>query len=230
MDRMLLEAQFRPTMTKGERKMLRSDNKVLGVIYGRGEETMPLIIDERALKQVLISGGSNVLLDLAVKTETGEPRQETVMFKEIQRDIIYQDRILHVDFIRISMTDKIEVAVNLNFIGEPVGIEEGGVLALVQRDVLVKCLPGDIPEQFDVDIAALNIGDTVTAESLVLEEDIELMTPLEAVLAQVLAPMAEEEEPEVEEEELEDAEAAAEAEEAGEAPAEEGEGEAAPES
>jgi len=117
------------------------------------------------------------------------------MFKDIQRNILYQERIVHVDFIRISMTDKIEVAVYLNFIGEPAGAAEGGVVSKVTREVQVKCLPGDIPEQFDVDISALTIGDSIAAESLVLEGDIELITPPDTVLVQVLAPMAEELEP-----------------------------------
>jgi large subunit ribosomal protein L25 len=122
------------------------------------------------------------------------------------------------------MTDKIEVAVYLNFVGEPEGIAEGGVLSLVSREVQVKCLPGDIPEQFEIDISNLNIGDSITAESLVLEGDIELITPPDSVLAQVLAPMAEEE-PEVEaEEELEEGEEAAE-ESAEDSPAEDKEAE-----
>ena len=115
------------------------------------------------------------------------------------------------------MTDKIEVSVHLNFIGEPAGINEGGVLSMVTREILIKCLPGDIPEQFDVDISALKIGDSLMADSLVIDEKFELITPLETVLAQVLAPMAEEV-LEVAEEELE--EGVSEAEE-GEAPEEE---------
>ncbi len=217
MDRMELEVQTRPSMTKGELNQMRSDDLVPAVIYGRGDDTLPLVIDGRTLRQVLSTGGGNVLLDLKVKSKGKKTLQETVMFKDIQRDMLVQDRILHVDFIRISMTDKIEVAVHLNFIGEPEGISEGGVLSLVTRVVDVKCLPGDIPEQFDVDISALNIGDNVTAESLVLAEDIELITPPETTLAQVLAPMAEEElEPAVDEE-LEEGEEAAAAEEGEEA-------------
>lgn len=197
---MVLEVQTRPAMTKGERNKLRSDNKVPAVIYGRGEDTLPLVVDGRILRQVLTTGGSNVLVDLTVKARGKKTRHETVMFKDIQRDILYQDRILHVDFIRISMTDKIEVAVHLNFVGDPAGADEGGVLSMVTREVYVKCLPGDIPEQFDIDISALNIGDSITAEGLVLEGDIELITPPETTLVQVLAPMAEEElEPAVEE-------------------------------
>lgn len=209
MDRMELEAITRPSMSKGELNHMRSEDMVPAVIYGRGEDNLPLTLDGRILRQVLSTGGSNVLLDLKVKSKGKKTRQETVMFKDIQRDILYQDRILHVDFIRISMTDKIEVAVHLNFIGEPAGVSEGGVLSLVTRVVDVKCLPGDIPEQFDIDISELNIGDSITAESLILEGDIELITPPETTLAQVLAPMAEEElEPAVEEE-LEEGEEAA---------------------
>ena len=146
------------------------------------------------------------------------------MFKEVQREILYQDRITHVDFIRISMTDKIEVAVHLNFIGEPAGIAEGGVLSLVSREVMVKCLPGDIPEQFDIDISSLEIGDSIAAESLVLEGDLELITPPDTVMAQVLAPMAEEELEPAGEEELEEGEEAAADEAAAEETAEPAEG------
>lgn len=192
MERLVLEAQARPSMSKGQRKQLRGEGKVPAVIYGRGEDTLPLIVDGRTLRQVLVTGGGNVLVDLAVKAKGKKTRQETVMFKDIQRDIIYQDRIIHVDFIRISMTDKIEVAVTLNFVGEPAGLSEGGVLSMVSREVTIKCLPGDIPEHFDIDISALNIGDSLAADALDIDEKFELITLPETVLVQVLAPMAEE--------------------------------------
>ena len=211
MDRMVLEAQARPSMTKGERNQLRGEDKVPAVIYGRGDDNLPLIVDGRILRQVLTTGGSNVLVDLAVKAKGKKTRQETVMFKDVQRDMLFQDRIIHVDIIRISMTDKIEVSVQLNFVGEPVGADDGGVLTVVTREVLVKCLPGDIPEQFDIDISALNIGDSITAESMVLEGDIELLTLPETTLVQVLAPMAEEELEPAAEDEAAGEEAAAEA-------------------
>ncbi len=224
MERMTLEAQTRKNLTKGQLNQMRWEDKVPAVIYGRGDDNLPLTVDGPTLRQVLTTGGSNVLLDLAVKSKGKKTRHETVMFREIQRDILVQDRILHVDFIRISMTDKIEVPVHLNFVGEPAGVNEGGVLSLVAREVDVRCLPADIPEQFDVDISELNIGDSITAESLVMEGDVELITPPDTVLAQVLAPIAEEElEPAVEEEEEVEEEAAEEAveEEPGEEEAEE---------
>ncbi len=211
MERMEMEVHTRPQLTKGERKSMRREDKVPAVLYGRGAENFPVVVDGRTLRQVLTTGGSNVLLDLKVKSKGKKTRQETVMFNEIQRDILYQDRILHVDFIRISMTDRIEVSVHLNFIGEPVGVNEGGVLSLATREVDIECLPGDIPEQLDVDISDLNIGDSITAESLNMEGDIELISPPDTILAQVLAPMSEEElEPDLEEEEVEEVEEGAE--------------------
>ncbi len=201
MERMVLEAIVRPSMSKGQRKQLRGEGKVPAVIYGKGEDTLPLIVDGRTLRQVLLTGGSNVLVDLAVKARGKKTRQETVMFKDIQRDIIYHDRIAHVDFIRILMTEKIEVAVTLNFIGEPAGLIDGGVLSMATREVTVKCLPGDIPEHFDADISALNIGDSLAADALKVDGKFEMITAPDTVLAQVLAPMAEEE-PEAAEEKL----------------------------
>lgn len=207
MERMELEAQVRPAMNKGGRRQMRREDRVPAVIYGRGKETQPLAVEGRPLRQLLAAGGSNVLIDLKIKQRGKKTKQETVMFKDIQRHLLQKDRLMHVDFIRISMTDRIEVDVQLNFTGEPAGVKEGGVLQLLMREVTVKCLPADIPDHLDVDLSALAIGDSVTAGSLQLAGDIELVTPPEEPLAQVLAPVMEEEEP-VAEEAVEEAEAA----------------------
>ncbi len=193
MERMTLEAEIRPAVTKGGRNQLRQEDKVLAVLYGRGKETYPLIVEGKPLYQLFASGGSNVLVDLKVKEKGKKAKQETVMFKDIQRDIIKKDKILHVDFIRISMTDKIEVDIQLNFIGEPAGAKEGGVLQQILREVAVKCLPSDIPESFDVDLSDLNIGDSITVGSLKFPDGVELLTPADEPLVQILAPVIEEE-------------------------------------
>lgn len=195
MERMMLEAEIRPAATKGGRNQLRQEDKVLAVLYGRGKDTYPLIVEGKPIQQLLTTGGTNVLVDLKVKEKGKRARKETVMFKDIQRDIIQKNKILHVDFIRISMKDKIEVSVQLNFTGEPVGIKEGGVLQHVIREVDIRCLPEDIPEFFDVDLSELSIGDSIAAGSLSLPDGVELLTSPEETLAHVLAPVIEEEEP-----------------------------------
>lgn len=208
MDRMVLEAEKRSPLTRGELNRLRREGKVPAVIYGRGKDTQSLLVDGRLLRQVLAMGGTNVLIDLQIGDGAG-PQVETVMLKEIQRHLLQQDRLLHVDFIRISMEDEIEVDVPLNFTGEAAGAEEGGILQFLLREVSVKCLPGNIPELIEVDISPLHIGEGISAGTLTLPEGVTLLTGPEETLVQVLAPEAEEEEelPEAEEE-IEEGEAA----------------------
>ncbi len=201
MDRMLLEAEKRDSLTRGELNQLRREGKIPAVIYGRGKDTQSLFVDGRLLRQVLAAGGTNVLIDLKIGGASGA-QAETVMLKEIQRHLLQQDRLLHIDFIRISMEDEIEVDVPLNFTGDAAGIEEGGILQYLLREVSIKCLPGNIPELFEVDISSLNIGEGLSASALTLPEGITLLTDPDEALVQMLAPAAEEEEelPEDEEE------------------------------
>lgn len=196
MERMSLEAEVRPLLSRGMLNRAREEDRVPAVLYGRGEESIRLLVDGRSLRQLLVSGGSNVLIDLQIKGIKEKLKPETVMFKEIQRHIIQKDKLMHVDFIRISMTDRIEVHVQLNYVGEPAGVKEGGVLQIPAREVLVRCLPGDIPDTISVDLSGLSIGDSIHAGSIILDHGIELVMDPEELLVQVLAPAVEDEEAE----------------------------------
>ncbi|HHX87246.1 MAG TPA: 50S ribosomal protein L25 [Firmicutes bacterium] len=207
MEHIALQAEPRPVMNKGHLKQLRQDGMVPAVLYGRGKANQILQVDSRRLNQILASEGSNVLLNLQLKSADAGDGAETVMFKEIQRDPIFRDQILHVDFIRISMTDKIEVEVPLIFTGEPVGVkDEDGVLEILMREITIKCLPAEIPENFSVDVSDLKIGDSISASSLELGDRLELVTDPDEPLVQVSIVLEEEEEEEEEEleEELEE--------------------------
>lgn len=219
MERMVLEAEPRGAASKGQLKQLRKVDRVPAVIYGKGKPTQPLTIEGKPLRQVLSTGGSNVLVDLLIKQKGKKALQETVMFRDVQRHIIQKDHLLHVDFIRISMKDKIEVSVQVNYTGDPVGVREGGIIQILVREVSVKCLPGDIPDSVEVDLSGLAIGDSVSVGTLDFPESVDLLTPPDEPLAQILAPTIEEE-PEAEEEAGEVADEAAEQEEAGREPEE----------
>ncbi len=100
--------------------------------------------------------------------------------------------------------------------GESVGVEVGGMLNIVRREVELLCLPGDIPEAIDIDITALDIGDSIHIEDIPLGENVEISTDVNFTVVTVLSPKVEEEVVEEEEAELEDGEAE-EGEEVGEA-------------
>lgn len=188
-----LEAIPRLRLSKGQLNSLRKADQVPAVLYGREKETMSLLVDGRSLRQLLSTGGHNALVDLQIKSKGKQPQSETVMFKDIQRDIILANRILHVDLIRISLTAKLEVAVPLNFTGEPAGVQEGGLLQLLMREIDVKCLPAKIPEYISVDLSALPIGGSITAGSLQLDPGIELLTDTDELVALIQVPAAVEE-------------------------------------
>ena len=204
MDRMVLKAEKRSPLTRGELNRLRCEGKVPAVIYGRGKETQSLLVDGRILRQALAREGTNVLIDLQMEEKAG-PQSETVMLKEIQRHLWRQEMLLHVDFIRISMEDEIEVEIPLSFTGEAAGASEGGILQFILRVVGVRCLPGNIPEFIEVDISSLHIGEGISAAALTLPEGVRLLVDPEETLVQMLAPVEEEKEelPDAEEEEIE---------------------------
>lgn len=189
------------------------------VVYGRGLEPRTIILDSTDLKRALgTSAGTNVLLDLEIKGDDGTSI-ETVMVKELQIHPLQWDFYLHADLIRISMEDKLEVEVPLSLIGEPAGIQEGGVLQIQLREVLVSCLPTDIPEFIEITVDSMEIGDVLTVSDLPVPAGVEILADPAETIASVIVPQVEEEE---EEEELEEGELVDEAE-AGEAVEEEAE-------
>lgn len=202
MDRIKIEASYRKTGSKGDRNQLRAKGMIPAVVYGRGTDPATIILDSQAFKRALsTAAGSNVLLDLEIKSENGSSK-ETVMVKELQRDPLHWDFFMHADLIRISLLDKLEVEVPLNFTGEPEGAKEGGVFQISTREIKILCLPADIPQYIDVPIDSLNIGDVLTVEDIILPEGIEMLEDPTVSIASVLAPHEEKLEEETEEGEV----------------------------
>ena len=205
MENLTLTAQKRSSShTKGELKKLRKEDWIPAVIYGRGEDAVSILLDGKAFRQVLnTEAGANVVIDLKLTNgQESSPSSETVMIKEMQRDILVQERLLHVDLIRISLTEKRTINVPMDYVGDPAGVGEGGVLQVLKREVEVSCLPTSIPDNVQIDISELGIGENLTAKDINLPEGVELMEDPEETLVSVLTPALEEEaEEEAEEEE-----------------------------
>jgi len=208
MENVTLKAKKRLSKnTRGELNRFRQEDMIPAVIYGREKETLPILLDGKEFRQVLSTeAGSNVVIDLNLTNgqENGQA-SETVMIKEIQRDILVQERLLHVDLIRISLTEKRSVNVPVDYLGEPAGVNEGGVLQILKREVEVNCLPTAIPDQIEIEISELGIGENLIAKDLSLPEGVELQEDPEETLVSVLAPAQEEEPVAVDEETEEEA-------------------------
>lgn len=193
MERLVLKAKPRIKSSKGAVKSLRAAGLIPAVVYGRKEETKVISVDAGDIHQAMsTSAGGNVLLTLKIEDQD-DLKQETVMIKDLQREILIPDRLKHIDFIRISMKDKIEVEVPLYLEGEPVGVKEGGVIQQQLREVILLCLPTDIPESLEVDVSHLQLGDSLSVGDLKVPENTELVNEPQETVVSILSPALEEE-------------------------------------
>jgi large subunit ribosomal protein L25 len=133
------------------------------------------------------------------------------MVKELQTHPVSRD-FLHVDFYEIAMDRKIRVKVPIVTTGMAKGVELGGVLQIIRREIEVLCLPFEVPESFEIDVADLDIGDSIHVRDISQEGEIEFLEDENFTVVTLLIPKIEEEEEPAEEEEEEAEEAAVEGE------------------
>ncbi len=191
MERYEISVEERKKTGKGVSRRLRREGLIPGVIYGREIDSKPLTVDPEDIKNKV---NTNAIIDLKI----GEDEEKTTMIKDYQKDVI-KGKIIHVDFQQIFMDEKITVTVPVNIIGDSIGVQEGGVLQQLMREIEIEALPADIPEKLDLDISELDVGDSLQVKDIEVPEDIELMTSLDDVIVTVVTP-SEEIEEEVEEE------------------------------
>jgi large subunit ribosomal protein L25 len=184
-----LAAEVRGATGKGVARKLRVEGRIPGVVYGKGRESLPVTIDARALERLLHASGAglNTLIDLRVDGGT-----QVVLVKELQREPV-RGSYLHADFYAVDLTRTVEVSVPLHFVGKARGIEYGGILDLPLREVLLECLPRAIPDQIEVDVAGLDMGQSLHVRDLVLPEGVTVKSDADLAVATVVAPRAEEE-------------------------------------
>jgi large subunit ribosomal protein L25 len=197
---------------------MRRDGRIPAVLYGRNTQPLSLSVDQRDFEHVTKQGGfGQLLFKLAI--ENGKKIKKSAMVWELQTHPVTGD-VLHIDFYEIDMRRKIRVDVPVTTVGQAVGVEMGGMLQVVRRELEVLCLPGQIPDEIKIDISALEVGDSVHVEEIALEGDVEIVHDVNFTVLTILSPKREApEEEEAAEEEL--AEEVAEGEDAAEAEAEE---------
>ncbi|MBD3183573.1 50S ribosomal protein L25 [Candidatus Poribacteria bacterium] len=184
MEQARLEAQFRNGTGKGAARELRRNGEVPAIVYGHKQEPINIQLSEKILSRFLHSSGENVIINM----DLGKDEPETVMLKELQIDPISR-RIVHADFVRVSMQERITTPVRLSLVGTPPGVEEeGGVLEFPIRELQVECRVMDIPENIEVEISWMSIGDQIRVEDIKLEGDMIIHDDPTTVVVLVTAP------------------------------------------
>ncbi len=184
-----LNGKKRDIKTKGALRVLRGEGEVPAVVYGGKKSPVPLSVAGKELLQVIKAHGANVILSLKVGSDT-----ETVLVKEVQRDPI-SHKPIHVDFQRISLTDKIEVNVPLHVRGEAPGVKlSGGILEHILREVRVKALATAVPSALEVDVSGLQINQGLKVKDIAAPAGVEILASPDQIVVNVVAPMTFEEE------------------------------------
>ena len=218
MELLELKTNLRSSVGSSPARELRRKGKIPAVLYGPETETILLSVNISDFEQAMEKGtSSQVLFSLVI--QNGKKNKKTVMIKELQIHPVSRN-FLHVDFYEIDMNRKINVKVPVTIKGKSKGIELGGTLQIVRRELEVLCLPLKVPESIEVDITDLDIGDSVHVDEIPIEGDIEIPFDVNFTVVTMLSPKYEEEPKELEEEleEAEEDEEAAAGEEAPEAP------------
>ena len=193
-----LAAKRRSETGKGAARRIRAAGQIPAVLYGKDQDPIALTVDAQETGHLFHSiSVENTIVNVKIEDEAEE--LETLV-REIQMHPFRPD-IGHVDFYRIQRGVAIEVDVPVNYMGTPEGVKHGGVLEAILHELRVKCVPSKIPEIIEVDVSGLEVGDSIHASEIEVEEDVELLTDPIRTLCLVAVPKVEvvEEEEELEE-------------------------------
>jgi large subunit ribosomal protein L25 len=196
MEQANLEAQTRLETGKNKIKKVRRSGFIPAVIYTKGEENIILKLNASSFSRVLSTkAGLNVIINL-FWNENEKTISKSVITQEIQRNAL-TDKIIHVDFHGITLTDELETKIPIAFIGEAPGIKNGGIVIHGLREVEIKCLPTDIPSHIEIDISSLELGKNIHVSDLITPPKISILTAGDEIIASCVAPKIEEEKAEV---------------------------------
>jgi large subunit ribosomal protein L25 len=198
----LINFNVKPRTTKGDgaAKAMRREGMAPAVLYGPQTEPVLLSINSHEMENLLKTASAGQTL-LGIQIEGGGAAKPSII-KDMQRNVLTGE-ILHVDFYEVDMKRKITVQIPIVTTGKCKGVEMGGMLQIIRREVDVLCYPNQIPDELVCDITDLDVGESLHVEDLTLAEGIEIPHEANFTLLTILAAKAEEEE-EVEEEEGEE--------------------------
>jgi large subunit ribosomal protein L25 len=178
MEKVVLNAEKRDVIGK-QVKALRRQGKLPAVIYGRHTEPINVSLDAHNASLVLGRLTSSSLVTIAL-----DGKEYPSLVREKQRDYI-KNRLLHVDFLAVSLTESIRASVSVNFVGVSAAVKDfNAVLVTNLQSLEVECLPTDLPERIDVDISVLTKpGEGIRVRDIVVSDKVRLLDDPDTMIA-----------------------------------------------
>jgi large subunit ribosomal protein L25 len=166
-----LRVKPRKRIGKSGAREVRKEGNIPAILYGQGEDSVPLVVQPDELKQALSNNaGMNTVLELEIDGFE-PPAKKFSMLREVQKDPL-KNRVLHIDFLAIDMEKNVKVKVPVNTQGRSEGERKGGKLEKLMRTIDLECLPGNIPDSIEIDVSSLNMGDFVDIAGLTFGEGV----------------------------------------------------------
>ena len=184
MQQLRLETQLREATGKGAARTIRRNGMVPGILYGLEKDNTLLQIDEKNLHAIIGTEGFESSL---INLEIGSTGSEIAIIKEVQRDPVNR-KILHTDFMRISLEQEIAVRIPIVSLGNPLGVRvSGGLQEFAHRELEIRCLPTVIPEHIELDVTDMVIGDFIRVSDI-HPGDVEILDDPETIIVTIRPP------------------------------------------
>ena len=189
METLEIQVEPRAAGSKREAGRLRRNGKIPGILYGRKTAPVPLALNKKEFSSRVAGLEGSHLVRL--KSESPALAAKVALVKEMQYHPISGD-VVHADLYEVDLTARIQVHVPLHFVGKAAGVVRGGILQPIVRELEVECLPLDIPEFFEVEVSALDIGDSIHLGDLPMPEGVTVAYESNLALVSVVPPSVEE--------------------------------------
>ncbi|MBX3317494.1 MAG: 50S ribosomal protein L25 [Phycisphaeraceae bacterium] len=190
----VLQATSRPKIGSRYAKRMRDGGKLPAILYGHGQQPLPILLETKATLEHIHKGEKVYTLKIE-----GQAKDQTVLLKDVQFDYL-GTRIIHADFARVDLTERVRTRVHVRFVGEAIGLKTvGAVLIHPTTELEIECMVSELPEHIDLDITGLEVGAEITAGQVKLPTaSMKLLTDSHASVAhivlqkeEVVAPTAE---------------------------------------
>lgn len=189
METVEIQIEPREAGSKGDAKRARKSGKLPGIFYGPKSAAVALEVDRKEfMSRVADLEGSHLI---RIKSASPALADKVALVKELQYHPVTGE-VVHADLYEVDLTAKISVKVPLHFVGKAAGVVRGGILQPIVREIEVECLPMDIPEFFDVEVSALDIGDSIHVAELTMPEGVTAASETDLTLVTVVPPSIEE--------------------------------------
>ncbi len=167
-----LIAEPREDVGKGASRRLRREGKIPAVVYGAAKAAASIMISHNEIFHHL---ENEAFYSHVLTLQVGNVKEKVVL-KDLQRHP-YRPAVLHMDLLRVNENEKLTMRVPLHFINEItcVGVKTGGVISHVMNELEISCLPKDLPEYIEVDMAEINLGEGAHLVDLEMPKGVEIV-------------------------------------------------------